>query len=123
MRILDYYNFILESRGDIKCPAILSTSFINKCREINSPIRDYLINMDRKMSSYTFINCGVNGETIQYSEAERVVSDLDKIYKKYDSNFNAQNFLLKISNPEPDNDVWSKNKVDIKVKVILQILK
>lgn len=115
MRILDYYNFILESRGDIKCPAILSTSFINKCREINSPIRDYLINMDRKMSSYTFINCGVNGETIQYSESERVVSDLDKIYKKHDSNFNAQNFLLKISNPDPDNDVWSKNKVDIKV--------
>jgi hypothetical protein len=115
MGILDYYNFILESRGDMKCPAILSTSFINKCREINSPISDYLIKMDRKPSSYTFINCGISGETIQYSEAERVVSDLDKIYKKHDSNFNAQNFLSKISNPEPDNDVWSKNRVDIKV--------
>lgn len=115
MRILDYYNFILESRGDIKCPAILSTSFINKCREINSPISNSLIDMDRKMSSYTFINCGLNGETIQYSEAERVVSELDKIYKKYDSNFNAQKFISKISNPEPDNYYWNKNKVDIKV--------
>lgn len=115
MRIFNYFEFILEARGDIKCPVILSNSFVNKCREINSPISDVLIEMDRKMSSYTFINCGISNDSIQYSESERVLSDLDKIYKQYDGNFNAQNFLLKISNPEPDNDFWAKNKVDIKV--------
>jgi hypothetical protein len=114
MKLFNYVEFITEARGDVKCPAILSESFIKKCQSIDSPISKALINMDRKLSSYTFIDDNLDGETIQYSESERV---LDVLKKKYVSsvNFDPQKYLSLISNPEPDSQFWLSNRVDVRV--------
>lgn len=113
MRILNYFDFILEARGDIKCPAIISKSFIDKLRLINSPISDEIINMDRKMSHFTFIKDNSDG-TIQYSEADKVLKLLEETFGTV-REFDAQNWLSKIRNPSAENFIWTKNRIDIKI--------
>ncbi len=56
MKLLKYLDFILEARGDVKCPSVISESFIKRCKKIDSPISQAIIDMDRKPSSYTFID-------------------------------------------------------------------
>jgi len=114
MKLLKYSDFILEARGDIKCPSVLSESFIKKCKSIDSPISKALIDMDRKLSSYTFIDDNPDGETIQYTESERTLDLLNKIYGKT-NNFDPQKYLTLMSNPDPDSQFWQSNRVDIKV--------
>jgi len=122
MKLFNYIDFITEARGDIKCPAVLSVSFIKKCKQIDSPISQSLIDMDRKLSSYTFIDDNLNGETIQYTESERAIDVLNKMYGlggenriKSMRNFDPQKYLSLMSNPEPDSQFWLSNRVDIKV--------
>lgn len=114
MKLLKYIDFITEARGDIKCPSILSESFIKKCKKVDSPISKSLIDMDRKMSSYTFINDSLDGETVQYTESERVIDYLNKRFGTVKT-FDPQKWLSVVSNPEPDSDFWTKSRVDIKV--------
>jgi len=113
MRILNYFDFILEARGDIKCPAIISKSFIDKLRLINSPISDEIINMDRKMSHFTFIKDNSDG-TIQYSEADKTLKLLEETFGTV-REFDAQNWLTQIRNPSAENFIWTKNRIDIKI--------
>ena len=113
MKILNYFDFILEARGDIKCPAIISKSFIDKLKLINSPISDEIINMNRKMSYFTFIKDNSDG-TIQYSEADKTLKLLEDTFRSI-RNFDSQKWLSHISDPSPENFVWSKNRVDIKI--------
>jgi hypothetical protein len=114
MKLLKYLDFITEARGDVKCPSVLSESFIKRCKSIDSPISQLLIDMDRKLSSYTFIDDNLNGETVQYTESERAIDALNKMYGKT-TTFNPQRYLSLMSNPEPDSQFWLSNRVDIKV--------
>ena len=114
MRLFNYIEFINEARGDIKCPAILSESFIRKCKQIDSPVSQAIIELDRRPSSYTFISDNLDGETIQYTESERALDLLNKTYGGT-LNFNAQKYLSLMNNPDPDSQFWTKNRVDIKV--------
>lgn len=111
MKLLKYIDFITEARGDLKCPAVISESFINRCKKIDSPISQALIGMDRRPSSYTFIDDNLDGETIQYTESERAIELVNKIYKHSD----PQKYLSLMSNPEPDSQFWMSNRVDVKV--------
>lgn len=114
MRIFNYIEFITEARGDIKCPSILSESFIKRCKKIDSPISQALTDMDRKLSSYTFIDDKLDGETVQYTESERALYLLNKMfgaYKKHD----PQKYLSLMRNPEPDSPFWMSNRVDVKI--------
>lgn len=112
MKLFNYVEFITEARGDVKCPAIISESFMKKCKSIDSPISKALIDMNRKMSSYTFINDNLDGETIQYTESERALILLDKIYGK---SVDPQKYMTMISNPDPDSNLWDLNRVDVKI--------
>ena len=114
MKLLKYIDFILEARGDITCPSILSNAFIQKCESIDSPISKALIDMDRELSSYTFIDISLDGKGIRYTESSRVVDYLNEIYEK-SPGFNPQKYLSVISNPEPDSPLWQLNRIDIKV--------
>jgi hypothetical protein len=114
MKIFNYIDFITEARGDIKCPAIISSSFIKRCKLIESPVADALIDMNRKLSSYTFINDNLDGETIQYTESERAIDLLNKQYGKTEG-FNPLKYLQLAGNPDPDSHFWQLNRVDIKV--------
>jgi hypothetical protein len=114
MKLLKYLDFIVEARGDIKAPCVISESFIRRCKKIDSPISKSLIDMDRKMSSYTFINDSLDGETVQYTESERVIDYLNKRFGTFKT-FDPQKWLSVVSNPEPDSDFWTKSRVDIKV--------
>lgn len=114
MRLLKYLDFIVEARGDVKCPVILSESFIKKCKSIDSPISQAIIDMNRQLSSYTFIDDNLDSETIQYTESERALDMLDKMYGKT-IDFDPQKYLQRISNPEPDSQFWNSNRVDIKI--------
>ena len=114
MKLLKYLDFILEARGDIKVPCVISESFIKRCKKIDSPISQSIIDMDRKMSSYTFINDNLDGDTIQYTESERAIEVLNKIYGSHQK-FDPLKYLSLMSNPEPDSQFWMSNRVDIKV--------
>lgn len=116
MKLLKYLDFIIEARGDVKAPCVISESFLKKCRMIDSPISKSLIDMDRRPSSYTFINDNIDGETIQYTESERVIDVLKKMFNhiEVDGNF-VSKYFTKISNPEPDSPFWNSNRVDIRI--------
>ena len=114
MRLFKYIEFITEARGDIKCPAIISSSFMKKCKSIDSPVADALVDMNRKLSSYTFINDNLDGETIQYTESERAIELLNKQYGKNDG-FDPIKYLRLTGNPDPDSHFWQLNRVDIKI--------
>ena len=114
MKLLKYLDFILEARGDIKVPCVISESFIKRCKKIESPISQSIIDMDRKMSSYTFINDNLDGETIQYTESERAIEVLNKIYGSHQK-FDPLKYLSLMSNPEPDSQFWMSNRVDIRI--------
>lgn len=114
MKLLKYLDFIVEARGDIKAPCVISESFIRRCKKIDSPISQSIIDMNRKPSSYTFIDDNLNGETIQYTESERVIDYLNKRFGTFKT-FDPQKWLSVVSNPEPDSDFWTKSRVDIKV--------
>ncbi len=111
MKLLKYLDFIVEARGDIKAPCVISESFIRRCKKIDSPISQSLIDMDRKHNSYTFIDDNLNGETIQYTESERAIELVNKIYNHSD----PQKYLSLMPNPEPDSQFWQSNRVDVKV--------
>ena len=112
--ILKYIEFITEARGDVKCPAVISESFIKRCKKIDSPISQAIIDMNRKLSSYTFIDDDLNGETIQYTESERAIDFLNKMHGAI-RKFDPQTYLSLIPNPEPDSPFWFSNRVDIKI--------
>ena len=114
MKLLKYLDFILEARGDIKVPCVISESFIKRCKKIESPISQSIIDMYRKMSSYTFINDNLDGETIQYTESERAIEVLNKIYGSHQK-FDPLKYLSLMSNPEPDSQFWMSNRVDIRI--------
>jgi hypothetical protein len=114
MKLLKYLDFILEARGDIKAACVISESFIKRCKKIDSPISKALIDMDRKLSSYTFIDDNLDGETIQYTESERAIDLLVKKHGAY-GKFDPQRYLQNMPNPEPDNQFWMSNRVDIKI--------
>jgi hypothetical protein len=124
MKLLKYIDFIVEARGDVKCPAVISESFIKRCKKIDSPISQTLIDMDRRPSSYTFIDDGLNSETIQYTESERAIDVLNKMYGSSGSNktriksmrnFDPQKYLSLMTNPGPDSQFWLSNRVDIRI--------
>lgn len=114
MKLLKYLDFILEARGDIKASCVISESFIKRCKSIDSPISKALIDMNRKLSSYTFIDDNLDGETIQYTESERAIDLLIKKHGAY-SKFDPQKYLQNMINPEPDSPFWLSNRVDIKI--------
>ena len=114
MKIFNYIDFITEARGDIKVPAVISASFLKKCKSIDSPVAIALIDMDRKMSSYTFITDNIDGETIQYTESERAIDLLNKQYGKTEG-FDPIKYMRLMGNPQPDSHFWQLNRVDIKV--------
>lgn len=114
MKIFTYVQFITEARGDVKCPAIISSSFMKRCKTIESPVSDALIDMNRKLSSYTFISDNLDGETIQYTESERAIDQLNKQYGKTEG-FNPLKYMQLMGNPDPDSHFWNLNRVDIKV--------
>lgn len=111
MKLLKYLDFILEARGDIKGACVISESFIKRCKSIDSPISKALIDMNRKLSSYTFIDDNLDGETVQYTESERAIELVNKIFKHSD----PQKYLSLMPNPEPDSQFWMSNRVDVKV--------
>jgi hypothetical protein len=114
MKLLKYIDFIVEARGDIKCPCVISESFIKRCKKIDSPISQALIDMDRRPSSYTFIDDGLNGETIQYTESERAIDILNKMYGSSGIQ-DPQKYFSLMSNPGPDSIFWHSGRIDIRI--------
>ena len=115
MKLLKYVDFVLESKGILECPVIFSDSFVEKCEKIESPVSKAILDMNRKKSSYTFINDNLDGFTIQYTEAYRVLDYLEEIYSN-NRGFDAQKYMELMSTPSPDTDFWNnKNRVDIRI--------
>ena len=111
MKLLKYLDFIVEARGDIKAPCVISESFIRRCKKIDSPISQSLIDMDRKHNSYTFIDDNLNGETIQYTESERAIELVNKIYNPMQ--FPIAGSKLKIIYPQFVRAILTKLKNEL----------
>ena len=114
MRLFKYLEFILESRLDVQCPVIFSKSFVKKCKIIDSEISLTILDMDRKLSPYTFISDSDDGESIQYTESYRIVEKLNDRYGKT-KDFDYVRYMKFMGCPEPDSQFWSENRVDIKI--------
>lgn len=114
MTLFSYSQFLLEARGDVKCAVLMHPNFLKRCREINSDLSRALIEMDRKLSQYTFVKDNPDSDTIQYTEAERALSMVSNIWGKT-QDFDAQRTLRFLGIPAPDSPFWNTNRIEIKI--------
>ena len=101
MKLLKFFEFILESKSKILLPVVFSDEFKDKLDNIgNSFISNSFKSMyDSKESlkEYTLISVGSSDDTISYVDSYKItdIEDITKI--------------------KSDNPIWKKNRTEIKV--------
>lgn len=118
MKLLKYFDFILESKDDIKLPCLISSDFSNKVSKIKSPISekfDQLVHwgssLYRAKSKWTFITTSPDDDKVLFSESWRV---LDKIKEIYGDDTDSDKLLKSMTFPKIDN-MLLPTTVEIKV--------
>jgi hypothetical protein len=107
MKLLNYFDFILESRQEVQLPCIINKEFLNKVGKIKSPISEKfnLISsfgsvLYRMKSKWTFITVSPDSDKVIFSESWRVT---DKIYEIYGEDANCDRILGGMVYPSIDN--------------------
>jgi len=118
MKLLKFYEFILESRAEILLPTLMSKDFTDKIEKIDSPIAEEVINLCGNPSSFSYVTTGSSNDTIEYTDSIKMDQYLRKLY--YSSvDFNPSEYLTRIIGvnyiPDPSDEVWSANRTEIKI--------
>ena len=118
MKLLKFYEFILESRAEILLPTLMSADFTDKIGKIDSPISKEVINFCGNPSNFSHITTGSSNDTIEYTDSIKMDQYLRKIY--YSSvDFNPSEYLTRIIGinyiPDPSDDIWGVNRTEIKI--------
>lgn len=114
MRILDYFQFILEAKEEKLLPIILSDEFVQKMESIDSPIASKILELykSKALSEFTFISSGDNEESVKYSDSSRFANFLD------DENgwdLNTAQRILRTTKYSATSEYWQRQNVDIRV--------
>lgn len=118
MKLLNYFDFILESRQEVQLPCIINKEFLNKVGKIKSPISEKfnLISsfgsvLYKMKSKWTFITVSSDDDKVIFSESWRVT---DKIYEIYGENADCERILMSMVYPSIDNFLLT-GRVEMKV--------
>lgn len=115
MKLLKFFDFILESRTKPLLPVIFSDSFKDKIDEIgNSYIASYFREMyfETQLKEFTFISVGATDDTVTYIDSKKVVDYLKNQDGKIDP-ITYLNWLIK--SKEKDENIELLSKTEIKV--------
>lgn len=118
MKLLKFFDFILESKAEILLPTLVSDDFIGKVKKIDSLISHHLIQLKGKPSNFSFIKIGSSNDTIEYTDSIKMDQYLRKKY--YASlDFDTSEYLSRIIGvnyvPEPSDEIWNISRTEIKI--------
>ena len=120
MKLLSFYDFILEAKTETLVPLIISSEFMDKIGRIDSPISDRLIiiKKDRPLSEFSFISSGDSEDTVKFTDSRRLYSYLQDEsprltgYKTMDVSryLRGSGDFFRV-----DDEIWRENRTEIKI--------
>jgi hypothetical protein len=114
MKIFNYLEFINEENSEVLLPLQMSSDFLDRLSKIDSKISTELISLSKKGnkpdSKYTLVSIGDENDSITYSDSKKV-SD----YFMSTGNNDPSSYLNIINFLNSTNDIWMKNRIQIKI--------
>ena len=78
MRLLKFFDFIFESKSQIKVPFVSSNKFLDLIGKINSPIADEIFKIQYMPSDLSLIRLGESDEMISFTSALKILTIFQK---------------------------------------------
>ncbi len=120
MRLLRYFDFILEEKEEALLPTIFSNEFINRVEKINSPISiefermtSYGHSQYKSLSKWTFISVSESNDKIIYTDSSKVRKFISDTYKIYGDD--VVDFVKKLSFPSYDNKLLQFARTEMNI--------
>jgi hypothetical protein len=114
MKIFNYLEFINEENSEIVLPLQMSSDFLDRLNKIDSKISTKLISLSgrgsKPNSKYTLVSIGDDNDSISYSDSKKVSDYFISV-----GNNEPSSYLNRIEFLDSTNDIWMKNRVQIKI--------
>lgn len=119
MKILNYFQFILEAKSEKLLPVVFSSEFIDKVSQIDSPISAKFLQLlkSKALCDYTFIRSGDSVETVKYSDSSRLHRKI--LQEDPDS---SPESIIKSIKFGADHHFFTEDKVEIRIGRFLRKL-
>lgn len=127
MKLLRFFEFILENKEEILLPMAFSREFSSRLRELNSMDSSiakklYTDYVKYALFKYSFISLGKSSDTIEYTDSSKLFDYLKNSFSKYiQHSFSASNQIENIKKIitdhsfPVDHEIWSKNRTEMKI--------
>jgi hypothetical protein len=115
MRILNFFNFILESSVRIEVPLRFSNEFDYVLREIDSPISDALRDLSGSPSDISLINIGDDNDSATFTTSI-------KLSQHFNTQDSRELKLLISPLRNSSSEIYHKNRTSIKIGRLLKKL-
>lgn len=121
MKLFRYFEFILESKTDVKLPTLFSKDFIKRVESIDSPIsKDFQLmttygsSQYKVLSKWTFISVSESDDKIVYTDSAKVSKYVSDTYQ-IDDQEEIINFIKKINFPSLDNSLLQFARTEMNI--------
>ena len=72
MKLLKFFDFIFESKSQIKVPFVASNKFLDLIAKINSPIADEIFKIQYVPSELSLVRLGDSDEMVSFTTALKI---------------------------------------------------
>ena len=107
MRLLKFFDFILESKSQIKVPFVSSNKFLDLIGKINSPIADEIFKIQYMPSDLSLIRLGESDEMISFTSALKISELLNT-----DDERQLSTLVRPLNN---ETEIYFKQSTDVRV--------
>jgi hypothetical protein len=122
MKLLRFFEFILEKSEEILLPVYFSKSFIEKIKQINSPIVKKILSeyfgVTPKLGKHCFISYGKSNDTIEYTDSSKLFNLFKKINPQITTLKEAESSMKmakSMADAKIDYYIWTENRTEIKI--------
>ena len=117
MKLLRFFEFILENKEEILLPITFSHNFIDRIYSISSPISDKIkttfLKRQIPLGKYCLISEGKSGDTVEYTDSSKISSFFKNRFKGISDKSIEE--ILKNRSFEIDDEIWTTNRTEIKI--------
>ena len=107
MRLLKFFDFIFESKSQIKVPFVSSNKFLDLIGKINSPIADEIFKIQYMPSDLSLIRLGESDEMISFTSALKISELLNT-----DDDRQLSTLVRPLNN---ETEIYFKQSTDVRV--------
>lgn len=114
MKLLRFFEFILENKEEILLPITFSNNFVDRFYQISSPIADKLKNFLKKevLGKYCYIDFGKSNDTVEYTDSARLYNYLKT---QYEIPVETAITFIRKTKINTDDDIWAENRIETKI--------